>query len=188
MTYKELFDSNGIFANVFKTDYADLYNTIFGATDAEQIDNFCVIKFGNKILLDCVTADSYKTLVNSIIALNAKRWSNVAEVLGLKYDVLSPEVYTTETTSTTETTTSDTNTNTNSKKVFNDEQFNEGEKEQNETSGKRTDNKHNKSSRQGYTANTLYSSIIQKEKELRNEDLAQQVINDIVAAITLDIY
>lgn len=188
MTYKELFDSNGIFAAVFKTDFADLYSTIFGTTDAEQIDNFCVIKFGNKILLDCVTSDSYKTLVSSIIALNARRWNNLAEVLGIKYDVLNPKVYEVATTSTTETTTSDTNINTNSKKVFNDEQFNEGEKDQNETSGNRTDNKNDNSYRQGYSSSTLFSSIIQKEKELRNEDFAQQVINELVSAITLDIY
>ena len=188
MTYKELFDSNGIFANVFKTDFADLYTTIFGTTDAAQIDNFCVIKFGNKILLDCVTADSYKTLVASIIALNSKRWSNVAEVLGLKYDVLTPEVSKVTSTSTSNSTTSDTNTNTNYKKVFNDEQFNDDEKEQNDKSGERTDNKSDTSSRQGYTAGTLFSTIIQKEVDLRTNDLAQQVINDIVRTITLDIY
>ena len=189
MKYNELFTTdNGIFAKVFKTVFADLYATIFGEQDAKQIDTWCAIKYGNRTLIDYITADTYVSVVSSVITLNADRWTKVLEVLNAKYDVLKPVRRETEHSSNTEQSTSEDNENLNAKKAFNDGEFNDGERDTATRNGstQRTESSTVTESGNGYT--TPISSVIEKEKDLRNEEYRHAIIADIVNEITLSIY
>lgn len=189
MKYNELFTiENGIFATVFKAMFADLYKTIFEAQDAKMLDTWCAIKYGNRTLIDYITADTYVSVVSSVITLNAERWTKVLEVLNAKYDVLKPVRRETEHSSNTEQRTSEDNENLNAKKAFNDGEFNDGERDTATRTGstQRTESSTDTQSGIGYSL--PLSSVIEKEKNLRNEEYRFSVIEDIVNEITLSIY
>ena len=189
MKFNELFtDSDGIFAAVFATDFPELYATVFGANDPVILDRWTYLKYGGRELLDTVTSDTYKNFVGSVIAINANKWTKVITLLNKEYDPLNPTVKTVTTTKTATTATSDTNESINAKKVFNDEQFNDNDRNQNNGTGSRQDDESTNSTESGVGGGTPYSTIIQKEKELREDDYRRTVIAEIVNEITLTIY
>jgi hypothetical protein len=189
MKFNELFTAdNGIFAQVFKTDFPDLYTTCFGSVEPVMIDRWAWIKYGGRELLETVTADTYKNFVSSVIAVNADKWTNVAELLAKKYDCLNPTVKTVTTTKTATTATTEANENINAQKAFNDEQFNDGQRNQTNGTGSRQDDESTTSTENGLGGGTIYSTVIQKEKALRQDEYKRTVVAELVDEITLNIY
>lgn len=189
MKFNELFtDSDGIFATVFAVDFPDLYSTVFGANDPVMLDRWTHIKYGGREMLDTITSDNYKNFVGSVIAINADKWTKVINLLNKQYDPLNPTVKTVTTTKTSTTATTDSNEIINAKKVFNDEQFNDNNRQQEGSTGSRKDDESTSRTESGLGGSTPYSTIIQKEKELRQDDYRRTVIAEIINEVTLTIY
>lgn len=189
MKFNELFtDSDGIFTTVFKADFPELYATVFGTNDSVILDRWTYLKYGSREMLSTVTADTYQKYVGSVIAVNAQRWTDVINLLNKQYDCLNPTVKTASTTKKATTATTDTNEDINAKKVFNDEQFNDSERNKTNGTGSRQDDESTNYSESGLGSGTLNSTVIQKEKELRNDEYRRTVIQEIVNEITLTIY
>lgn len=189
MKFNELFtDTDGIFSQVFSVDFPDVYREIFGTNDPVVLDRWTWLKYGNRELLETVTADTFKSLVGSVIDVNADTWTHIAYLLAQKYDCLKPTVKETTTTTTATTATSETNEDINAKKVFNDEQFNDNERNKTNGTGSRQDEQSTKYSESGVGSGVLNSTVIQKEKELRQDDYRRTVIAELVNEITLSIY
>ncbi len=189
MKFNELFtDTDGIFAQVFSVDFPDLYKVIFGTNDPVILDRWTWLKYGSRELLETVTADTFANFVGSVIAVNADKWTNVVNLLAKQYDCLKPTVKETTTTTTATTATSETNEDINAKKVFNDEQFNDNERSQTNGTGSRQDEQITNYSESGVGSGVLNSTVIQKEKELRQDDYRRTVIAELVNEITLSIY
>ena len=189
MKLNELFTAdNGIFAQVFKPDFSELYTTCFGTIEPVMLDRWTNIKYGGRELLATVTADTFKNFVGSIIAINAGKWANVANLLAKQYDCLNPTVKTVTTTKTATTATTEANENINAQKVFNDEQFNDGQRNQTNGTGSRQDDESTTSTENGLGGGTLNSTVIQKEKALRQDEYKRTIVAEIVNEITLTIY
>lgn len=189
MKFNELFtDSDGVFSTVFAADFPELYATVFGTNDPVILDRWTYFKYGGREVLETVTGDNYKNFVGSVIAINADKWTKVITLLNKEYDPLNPTVKTVTTTKTATTATTDTNESINAKKVFNDEQFNDNDRQQDNGTGSRKDDESTNSTESGLGGGTPYSTIIQKEKELRQDDYRRTVIAEIVNEITLTIY
>ena len=189
MKLNELFTAdNGIFAQVFKTDFPELYATCFGTVEPVMLDRWTWIKYGGRELLDTVTEATYQNFVGSVIAINADKWTNVANLLAKQYDCLNPTVKTLTTTKTATTATTEANENINAQKAFNDEQFNDGQRNQTNGTGSRQDDESTNSTESGLGSGTLNSTVIQKEKELRQDEYKRTIVAEIVNEITLTIY
>lgn len=189
MKFNELFTAdNGIFTQVFKADFPELYTTCFGTIEPVMLDRWTNIKYGGRELLETVTADTFKNFVGSVIAINADKWANVANLLAKQYDCLNPTVKTVTTTKQATTATTEANENINAQKAFNDEQFNDGQRNQTNGTGSRQDDESTTSTENGLGSSTLYSTIIQKEKALREDEYKRTIVAEIVNEISLTIY
>ena len=189
MKFNELFKSdNGIFAQVFKPDFPELYETCFGTIEPVMLDRWTWIKYGGRELLETITEDTYKNFVGSIIAINADKWTNVTNLLAKQYDCLNPTVKTVTTTRQVTTATTEANENINAQKVFNDEEFNDGQRNQTNGTGSRKDDESTTSTESGLGGSALNSTVIKKEKELRQDEYKRTVVAEIVDEITLTIY
>ena len=188
MIFNDLFTTRGIFADVFKPTFPDLYTKVFGTNDPAQLDAFTRLKYGSRELLQAVTSDSYTVVLSAIITMNADKWGRVADVLSISYDVVNPVVRETEHSSNTEQSTSEDNENLNAKKSFNDVEFNDGERDKTTRDGstQRTERYTTTETGVGYTR--PLSEIIRKEKDLRADDYRRAVIEEIINEITLTIY
>ena len=187
-TYNDIFSANGLFETIFKQSFGDLYTAVFGTQDAHQLDTWCSLKYGGRNVIDALTSDTANTLVSSVIALNAGRWQKVLKVVNTEYDILNPVTKKTESTKTVETSTSENNENINAQKVFNDDTFNDGNREHSTAAGTRADKQNSTDIESGIGNNNLISTVIQKEKALKDNEYRFTVISDIINSITLTIY
>lgn len=189
MKFNELFnDERGIFADVFQAAFPELYTAIFGDDAPRYWDAWCVLKYGDKLLIDKVTEDTYTNILSSIIAVNGNKWKKVVSLLAKEYDVLNPTTSTTESTRTVDTTTTNDNERTDAQKNFNDETFNDDARSKHTDNGTRQDNDVANSITKGLGNSVLFSTAIQKEKELRDNEYRQKIAYEIVNNITLQIY
>ena len=189
MKYNELFTTgNGLFAKYFATDYPTEFKAIFGEWKASDIDNFAILKYGTREVLESVNTDNVQSYVDALISLNTDRWQNVMKVLDLEYDVLKPLTRETTTTLETNTTTSESNESNNAQKAFNDETFTDGERGTDSRSQNRQDSENRTSSVIGVGSGKTYSEVIKKEKELRVTEYRQSIVSDLIKEITLQIY
>lgn len=190
MTYRELFPtaSEGIFTNVFKKDFAELYSTLFGTIDSAQLDVYTHLKYGERNMLPYITVDDYSTYVGAIITLYSDSWKKVNELLSKEYDPLNPTVKETTDTKTVTVNTTNNNESLTAKKTFNDGEFNDSDRDTTESTLNRQDDEDTKHIESGLGSGTLFSTIIQKEKGLREDDYKKQIIAQLIDLITLEIY
>ena len=188
MKYKELFGTNGLFTEYFAKDYPTEFAAIFGTWDAAHIDNFAVLEYGTRELLEFITEDNARDYIDAVICMNADRWVNVMKLLNIEYDVLKPLARETSTTTETNTTTSESNESNNAQKAFNDETFTDGERDTDNRSQNRQDSENRTSSVIGVGNGKTYSEVIQKEKGLRDTEYRRTVVGELIKEITLSIY
>lgn len=190
MKYNELFTdaASGPFTTVFSTDYADVYAAIFGDIDPKLIDLRAIVAYGNRVLIEPMTADNYKDIVSSVIALNAAQWKKQAAAMTAEYDALKPTVLSVETTDTNTLTETDGNEKYNSNKAFNDETFSQDKHEQTDRERKQSESRNSSTDTKGIGTNHTISEVIQKEVTLRREKWQDGIISEIVKSITISIY
>lgn len=189
MKYNELFTTeNGLFAKYFATDYPTEFKTIFGEWKASDIDNFAILKYGTREVLEFITEDTARNYIDAVICMNADRWSDVMKLLNIEYDALKPLTRETTINATTTATTSENNENNNAQKAFNDETFTDGERGTDTRNQNREDNENRINSVVGVGSSKTYSEVIQKEKELRQTEYRQTIVSELIKEITLQVY
>jgi hypothetical protein len=189
MLYRELFNtSNGIFATVFATEYPEQYAKIFGNTPSKQLDTFALLNWGGRTLVDAVTADTYKDIVSSIIAVNVQGWERQAAAMLADYDPLKPNAKQTERTETVTVDESETGNTLQANKTYNDTDFTDNDRETDSTDRNRTETKKETVSESGISGNQNFAAIIEKETEVRRIKWQKNIIFALVNEITTDIY
>lgn len=189
MKFNELFTTgNGIFETIFQPDFPDDFSQIFGDTLAKSLDLQATMLYGNRLLLDAVTTETYRDIVTSVISMNVSNWVKQAKTMNSEYDVLKPvihEINRTETRTTDETNESE---NTTSEKVYNDTEFNENNKEHGTGTNNKTETVTVTDTESGIGSNKNISETIQKEMMLRAINWKKNIIFALVKEITIDIY
>lgn len=188
MTYSEIFTGNGIFANVFKTDYPTEYEQIFGDTPAETLDTYALLNFGTRQVVQAVTADTYKDIVSSVIAVNVDGWTRQAQAMTAEYDVTNPTAQ--DRTTTEQITTNETGngTDTSADVAFNDADFTDRDKKTTQDEKNRTEERTTTEKTSGVGTGKSISTEIQKEMTLRRDNWKKSIIFAIVNEITISVY
>ena len=188
MKYNELFTTNGLFAEYFAKDYPAEFKEIFGTWKSANIDMFAVLKYGRRELLDFITEDTVRSYVDAVICMNVDRWLNVMKLLNIEYDALKPVTRETTITAAGTAKTIENSENNNAQKAFNDETFTDGERGTDTRTQNRESTENRSNSVAGIGSARTYSDVIQKEKELRNAEYRQRIVEDIIKELTVQIY
>ncbi len=186
MKYKEL--CNGIFTDIFEAKYPAEYEQIFGDTPSDAIEGFALLKYGERELVSAMNETNKDVIVSSIIGINLHAWIKQASALRAEYDVLLPtisEIESTDHASRDEEKTDDT---VHSNKYFNDEEYEGGRKEIRANQSGWQEQKTSTSTERGNRGSKSVSTIITEEIELRELNIKEKVIKDLINDITVSIY
>lgn len=189
MKINELFKGdNGLFEKIFKPLFPVLYESIFGEDNPKSIDIDLRFKYGNRTLVDAVTAETATDIVKSIITVKFDEWQKQIQVFNKEYDVLNP-VTSKETVTTSSTVDETGNNNTvDSSVTFNDGDFGNDTRQQKDSTGNRQETGTKTSIKSGIPSSVPVSEIIQKEMSLRKTNFKTQVITELAKELTIDIY
>lgn len=188
MKVKDLFYiDNGIFSTIFSTEFATAYKTIFGDVLPQSMDVYVLKTFGEKTLINYLTPDNYKDVVNSVIALNVDGWTKQAELMQKEFDILNPTISETTTTENTGATQTDTGESIASNKVYNDTDFNQNSKDNDNRQTERKETKSVSSVTKGL-GNTDVISAIKKEISFRLQNWRKSITFALINEITTEIY
>lgn len=188
MKYKELYQSGGLFTDVFASEYPDAYADIFIDTPSDVIDGYSLIKYGEREVIGAINDINKNTLISSVISVNLHAWVKQAGVLGEEYDLLRPLIREIESTEETERDEDINNDIIHSNKYFNDLDYEDGRKENRSNSTGRQERKTFESVERGSSYPKPVSAIIKEEIELREYNIKLKVIKDLIDEITLSIY
>lgn len=186
MKYKEL--CNGIFTDIFEAKYPAEYEQIFGDTPSEAIEGYALLKYGERELVSAMNETNKDIIVSSIISMNLHAWVKQAKTLSAEYDVLLPtisEIESTDHSSRNEEKTDDT---VHSNKYFNDEDYEDGRKENRANQTGWQEQKTSTSTERGNRGSKSVATIITEEIELRELNIKEKVIKDLINDITVSIY
>ena len=186
MKFKELFTENGIF-QIFKTAFPTDFAELFTETAVSNLDNFCLLKYGDKECISSLTLETAETAVISVIAINLENWQKLKNAYSAQYDATINSAETHTKTGTIERQNTGNETRLNAEKVFNDVDFTDNERTgtQNTANGKEIFDVTEKISSSGGNI----SDNVRKEIYLRREfNLLAYISQNIVNEITLSIY
>ena len=188
MKFKELFTgTDGIFT-VFEQSFPDAYQKIFGVTTSQDLNIYVLGMCGNKVLCDYITADSWRTFVETTIQMNLFNWVRQSEVLNAEYDVTLGDSVERKKTGTEGANTNETDTNLYAKKPFNNENFDDSER-QSRAKQRGEERTYNLTETETHHLNGGYATEnIRKEIALRRLNLQRQIMSDIAGDITLSVY
>lgn len=188
MKFKELFTgTDGIFT-VFEQSFPDAYQKIFGGTTSQDLNIYVLGMCGNKVLCDYITADSWRTFVETTIQMNLFNWVRQSEVLNAAYDVTLGDSVERKKTGTEGANTNETDTNLYAKKPFNNENFDDSER-QSRAKQRGEERTYNLTETETHHLNGGYATEnIRKEIALRRLNLQRQIMSDIAGDITLSVY
>lgn len=189
MKYSELFTKgNGIFREVFKTEYPTEYAAIFGDTDPTKLDAYALLMYGGKTVASCVTSDNARDVVSAVIAVNAQGWEREAAAMLADYDVATPVTGQIERTETVTSRESTDNTETGANKAFNDTDFSDSDRKIANDERNRTEERQTTETSKGTGASKSISSEIAKELQLRRDNWRKNIIFALVRELTTSIY
>lgn len=188
MKFKELFTgTDGIFT-VFEQTFPDAYQQIFVGSAPQDLNIYVLGMCGNKVLCDYITADSWRTFVETTIKMNLFNWLRQSAVLNAEYDVTLGDSVERKKTGTEGFNTNETDTNLYAKKPFNNENFDDSERQAN-TKQRGEERTYNLTETETKHLNGGYvTENIKRELELRRLNLQRQIMSDIVNDITLSVY
>lgn len=182
---KEYFtNENGIFT-VFETDFPTEFATLFHNKTAVELNNLTLYKYGNKFFAADFT-DCANVILHNVIKINLDKWLQMHTII--MTNVL-PSVNETETktkTGTIQSNVSRENGNVNAEKVFNDTNFIENEKNDFSENSDKTDTYNLVETTQ--KASNIIENIKNAYVLRETTNLQEQIISEIVAQITIDIY
>lgn len=189
MKYVDLFTvGNGLFADIFKTDFPDEYDILFKNIAPSELDFFAVMNYGDKILLSKINESNHKDYIKSIINIMLDVWLQTEELLSLDYDILNPLNETNIKTGTVTVGDIGIDETLNAKKPFNDEVFKDSERTVEDTNRTKTETYNTQDIKSGSGHNISITRDIQKEIEFRQYNFAIELVKNIVGSITLKIY
>lgn len=184
MLFKELFiGENQLFSVIFKERSPVIYAEIFGGTNP---DTFALMKFGNRTVLDSLTAANCKDFTGAVIDMCADTFKSQFEVFTKKYDFLKPVLQSTSTSKTVTVDESNTDGITKSDKAFNDAGFNDDSKEDKTEAKNRTETETDIVERTGFNGNVTQAMLDEYRARLMN--VREDIINTLVSYLTLSIY
>lgn len=189
MKLNEVFTGeNAVFEKIFEPNFPVLYQQIFGEDNPQILDINLKFNFGERTLVDSITNDNAQEILKSVITVKFDSWAKQVQVFNYEYDVLNPTTGTETTTESVNVDETGNNNTVDSKTTFNDGNFANDTKQQRDTTGNRKETTEKTVSKSGVPVGTPVSEIIQKEMNLRKNNLKEMVIKDLVYSITLDIY
>lgn len=179
---------NGIFQAIFKPEFPDEFTKIFGTTSAKSLDIQVVKMYGNRVLLQCITAENYTEFVRAVIEMNVTGWVKQSDAMNAEYEVLKPVTKQTDRTETRSVDETNESENVESGKVYNDTEFEENNKTNESGKANKTETVTYKNSESGIGSGENISEIIKKEMSLRAINWKNNIIFAIIKEITIDIY
>ena len=188
MKYKELYQSSGLFTDVFASEYPDAYADIFIDTPSFIIDAYSLAKYGEREVIRAINDTNKNVIISSVIGINLHAWVKQAGVLGEEYDLLRPLIREIESLDKTERDEDITNDITHSNKYFNDLDYEDGSRENRTNQTGWQERKTHTSVERGNSSPKLVSTIIAEEIALREHNIKLKVIKDLINEITLSIY
>lgn len=188
MTYSEIFTGNGLFANVFKTDYPTEYEQIFGDTPAEKLDTYALLNYGTREVVQAVTKDTADAIVSSVIAVNIDGWVRQAQAMTAEYDVTTPTAQDRVITEQVTTNETGNGTDTGADVAFNEVDFTERDKKTTQDEKNRTEERTTTEKTSGVGTGKSIPTEIEKEMRLRRDNWKKSIIFAIVNEITINIY
>ena len=188
MKFKELFTgTDGIFT-VFEQSFPDDFNKIFGGIAPRQLNTYVLGVCGNKVLCDYITADSWRTFVETTINMNLFNWKRQTDAIKSEYNVALGDSVERKKTGTEGADTNETDTNLYAKKPFNNENFDDSER-QSRAKQRGEDKTYNLTETETKHLNGGYvTENVKREIAMRLLNLQRQLMLDIVNDITLSVY
>ena len=188
MKFKELFTgTDGIFT-VFEQSFPDAFKKIFGEIAPRQLNTYVLEVCGNKVLCDYITADSWRTFVETTINMNLFNWERQTDAIKSEYNVALGDSVERKKTGTEGADTNETDTNLYAKKPFNNENFDDSER-QARTKQRGEERTYNLTETETKHLNGGYvTENVKREIAMRRFNLQRQIMLDIVNDITLSVY
>ena len=181
-------ESAGIFESVFEPNYPVEYKHIFGDILSKSLDIYINAMWGQRLLLQTIDADNWKSVVDSAISINVKEWVKQADILALTYDALSPtKSETTETRTGTDTNNS-TGSDTQSNKPFNETELKEYERNNNTNTNTKQSDESVTRIVKGTTGSASTAKTLSEELQWRRTNLKNRIAGELVDIITLQVY
>lgn len=189
MLYKDLFTpKRGVFTTIFQEHYENDYNTIFNGVSAETIDTYAYLNYGDKRLNAKITQDNHIDFIQSIISINIDNWINVVNVFNTEYNPLEPLIYRETLTENKQLDETDNKDVLQAEKTFNDNTFDNDRQEKNDSTRERQERNDYQSSRVGLNNLLHPTEAIQKEINLKRDNLKKNIIFELINQITIKIY
>lgn len=188
MKFKELFTgTDGIFT-VFEQSFPDAFNKIFGGIAPQQLNAYVLGACGNKVLCDYITADSWRSFVETTINMNLFNWERQTDAIKSQYNVALGDSVERKKTGTEGANNNETDTNLYAKKPFNNETFDDSER-QSRAKQRSEERTYNLTETETKHLNGGYvTENVKREIAMRRLNLQRQIMLDIVNDITLSVY
>lgn len=188
MKFKELFTgTDGIFT-VFEQTFPDAFKQIFGEIAPRQLNAYVLGACGNKVLCDYITADSWRSFVETTINMNLFNWQRQTDAIKSEYNVALGDSVERKKTGTEGADTNETDTNLYAKKPFNNENFDDSER-QSRAKQRGEERTYNLTETETKHLNGGYvTENVKREIAMRRLNLQRQIMLDIVNDITLSVY
>jgi len=195
MKYKELFTSeNGLFQTVFSDDgtvstLADEFSELFTGQTRQSMDSLAVGLYGNRTLLDYLTADNYVTFITAVVYTHLQSWKKLHDALYAEYGISDGQkIVDVKTGSITAVSDSD-QTDTDSNKAFNEDEFSQRERHETVGNNDRTETYNELTNVRTITGDgSEVLKNIDAELKVRLFNLQRQMLSDIIEDICTDIY
>lgn len=189
MKYNELFTvADGVFT-IFQENFPNEFGTLFEGNTAESLNIRAMGIYGNKTLINSLTAENKTDYINAVIGTEVGNWLKINDALLAQYDAGST-VDMTETVTTGRTyDNTDTGSTSRAEKAFNDIEFKDNERQQTNDARKGTETENKETHKSGFDNSKGGSFLIQKEIELRRQgSIFRYVADDLIGGITISIY
>lgn len=184
---KEIFENNGIF-NIFATYFQSEFETIFGDTTAETLDNLVLFKYGNFETVSTLSNTNAVQIIKSIITIYLPAWLKINTLLNANYDVTKPISETKTKTGTLQRSENSTNTRVTAEKAFNDTDFVSDSQNTDTNNGLNTDS-YNLTETKTANNSSDISANIEKDIYMRKrQNLYNEIIETIIKEIAIKIY
>lgn len=184
---KEIFENNGIF-NIFATYFQSEFETIFGDTTAETLDNLVLFRYGNFYGVQNLTENTAANVIVSIITIYLPAWLKINTLLNANYDVTKPISETKTKTGTLQRSENSTNTRVTAEKAFNDTDFVSDSQNTDTNSGLNTDS-YNLTETKTANESSNITYLIENNIYMRKrQNLYNEIIETIIKEIAIKVY
>lgn len=189
---KEIITTDNSLFSAIKNEYNELYNSLFGSNDPDDMDNNLLITCGERYASNLLIHYDMNKVARFIVSKYGDNWEKIKKALYADYDITKP--YNVKQTTSSEKTATNENTGESTDKSsivgFDSESATDSSVDMNTNT-----NTINETERTTVTVENVgnngtinNASLVKSEVELRKISLQSLILNDIQSQITLDIY